>query len=225
MELDVRALRQRRWWIDIIQFLSRSLVIPGVDVVFYTDASASGWGAKLGDTETAGHWSQEVKFPHSNELELLAVLYGLKSFCREFSGKRVRVRSDTSTTVACLNNCSSIQENLLDVTESIFDWAINHGVFLSASHIRGCKNLAADRLSRERNMDTEWSLKPVLFRALCLVFGCPHIDLFASRVNYQLPCYVQGDRIQVPLRLVHLQFHTMLVACLAMGAVLFRKGK
>ena len=128
MVLDVRALRQLRWWIDNIQFMSKSLVIPEVDVVLYTDASASGWGAKLGDTETAGHWSQEVKLPHSNELELLAVLHGLKSLCRDFSGKHVRVRSDNSTTVACLNNCSSIQETLLDVTESIFDWAISRGV-------------------------------------------------------------------------------------------------
>ena len=66
---------------------------------------------------------------------------------RSCSGIHVRVVSDNSATVACLTVCSSFRGYLLDVTEFIFDWAFSHGVFLSASLIRGCKSLAAARLS------------------------------------------------------------------------------
>ena len=40
------------------------------------------------------------------------------------------------------------------------------------------------------NIDTEWMLKPALFKCLCNEFGTPTIDMFASRLNHQLPKFV-----------------------------------
>ena len=37
---------------------------------------------------------------------------------------------------------------------------------------------------------TEWSLRLRVSDSLCEVFGCPHIDLFATRANAKLPLYV-----------------------------------
>ena len=50
--------------------------------------------------------------------------------------------------------------------------------------------MVADRESRTQNLDTEWMIKPYLFEQVCDVFGRPSIDLFASRINWQLDKYV-----------------------------------
>ena len=43
-------------------------------------------------------WSPLEKQKHINELELLAVYFGLKSFLFLLKGKHVRIKSDNSTT-------------------------------------------------------------------------------------------------------------------------------
>lgn len=48
----------------------------------------------------------------------------------------------------------------------------------------------AHRESRYSNIDTQWKLDGWIFERLCGWFGVPDIDLFASRINAQLPTYV-----------------------------------
>ena len=55
----------------------------------------------------------------------------------------------------------------------------------------GTLNTEADEMSRKKgNDDLEWSLDQSVFEKLKL--KCPNmeIDLFASRLNLKLPCYV-----------------------------------
>ena len=187
--LNDRARMDIRWWISHIHCQSKSFLVPAVEFEITTDASTIGWGARLGDAETKGHWASS-ELDHINLLELKAVLYGLQSLVRDIRDTHVLVRSDNATTVACINRHCSIKESLLDVTIDIFDWCSERGIYLSASHIRGVSNVEADRLSRDVKVNTEWMLKPKLFQGLLHIFGVPIIDLFASRINYQLPAYV-----------------------------------
>ena len=60
---------------------------------------------------------------------------------------------------------------------------------MSACHIAG-KDNEADGYSRKINIHTEWMLNKDVFNDLCRKFGCPDIDLFASRNNHQLPLYM-----------------------------------
>ncbi len=39
------------------------------------------------------------------------------------------------------------------------------------------------------NINTEWMLRQVIFLSITQLWGKPEIDLFASRLNAQLPCY------------------------------------
>ena len=44
---------------------------------------------------------------HINELELLGVLFGLKALCKDIQGQNIKVLTDNSTTVACINKMGS----------------------------------------------------------------------------------------------------------------------
>ena len=46
--------------------------------------------------------------------------------------------------------------------------------------------MLADKESREAYSDTEWKLNPKLFDCLVTLWGTVSVDLFASRLNYQL---------------------------------------
>ena len=74
-----------------------------------------------------------------------------------------------------------------------FTWErrITRNIFLSMAHIPGCQNIAADAESRAVNLDVKWRLdSTVLKQALTVLQTESCIELFASRVNHQLPCYV-----------------------------------
>ena len=189
--LDARALGLIRWWCVNISSLTNVLPVPAIALELVTDAATDcGWGAHVGSVKTYGHWSADEKnFEHSNLLELKAILFGLRSLCNDVYDSHIRIRSDNTTAVACVNRCGSVREALLDVTVDIFDWADSHRAYLSAAHIRGIHNVEADGLSRIDNLDTEWCIPQSVFSSLCGHFGLPEVDLFASRINAKLDNY------------------------------------
>ena len=83
-----------------------------------------------------------------------------------------------------------VKDPFLELTESIFGWACDRGITLSAAHVRGVDNVDADRASRVQNVSSEWMLLPHLFTQLCHIFMSPCIDLFATRINAQMSPYV-----------------------------------
>ena len=61
-------------------------------------------------------------------------------------------------------------------------------IWLSAKHIAGKCNEAADRQSREINTNTEWMLNSTLLhKALDKRQAHPDVGMFASRLNKQFP--------------------------------------
>ena len=63
-------------------------------------------------------------------------------------------------------------------------------MWLTAAHIPGTKNVEADRESRVFSDNKEWMIRPDIFRKITDIWGDPSIDLFASRLNQQVSCYV-----------------------------------
>ncbi len=59
---------------------------------------------------------------------------------------------------------------LNSVVEDIFAWAESRQITLSAQYVKGLDNVEADITSRVNNLDSEWMLKPYIFRLLCRVF-------------------------------------------------------
>ena len=50
--------------------------------------------------------------------------------------------------------------------------------------------MLTDKESREKRLDTEWKLNTKLFDCIVTLWGTVSVDLFTSRLNYQLKPFV-----------------------------------
>ncbi len=78
----------------------------------------------------------------------------------------------------------------MNLMQNIFEWATTRNTTVSASYIPRVDNIMADTESRKENRDAEWMLHRNLFIRVCVVYDIPDIDLFASRLTYQVRLYV-----------------------------------
>ena len=121
----------------------------------------------------------------------MASFFGLKAFCKNEHGIHVQIYSDNSTTVNYINamgGTHSIECNT--IAKDIWQWCIDKQIWLTAAHIPGTKNVEADRESHVFSDNKEWMIRPDIFRKITDIWGDPFIDLFASRLNHQVSCYV-----------------------------------
>ena len=69
----------------------------------------------------------------------------------------------------------------LPVCPTVENSVLVHQVTLKARHIPGRLNMIADKLSRlGQTIQTEWSLHPEVFKAICSRWHQPQVDLFAT---------------------------------------------
>ena len=133
---------------------------------------------------TGGLWTNDEQNLHIKGLELKAVLLGLKSWFTDQSNVHIRIKSDNTTAVAYVNNKGGVKS--LDchrIALEIWSWAIDRDIIITAEHLPGSKNVLADKASRVFDMNTEWELNEIVYRAVENNFGKFDIDLFASRIN------------------------------------------
>ena len=192
MSLSAPSLLEVQWWADNINTAVKQVTRSTPEVVLYTDASDVGWGATIaGGAATAGIWSQSESLKHINVLELLAIKLALSSLLNVRTGIHVQILCDNTTAanyITAMGGTRSVECNAL--ASDIWQWAITRNILLSAAHIPGVSNVAADNLSRELNLDLEWMLPRQVFTKISEIFGQPDKDLFASRLNTQLADYV-----------------------------------
>ena len=72
----------------------------------------------------------------------------------------------------------------------MWHFCTKHQLRVSAAHIPGKINIAADKQPRVLEDATEWKLNPALFHKIAEKFGKSDIDLFATKINKQLDRYV-----------------------------------
>ena len=73
----------------------------------------------------------------------------------------------------------------------ILSWCTRKQVTLKARHIPGQLNVITDKLSRlGQTIQTEWSLHPEVFQAICSWWHQAQVALFATRFNNKLPKFV-----------------------------------
>ena len=77
-------------------------------------------------------------------------------------------------------------------------WCTSKQVNLKARHIPNQLNVVANKLSRlGQTIQTEWSLLPEVFQAICNRLHQPHMDLFATRFNNKLAQFMSNPKAWV----------------------------
>ena len=191
VSLTPASMAELRWWRDELEnWNGRSLQRSEPDLAMYSDASNSGWGAVLGSQTAFGHWDASEAQLHINELELRAVLLGMRSFLPAMRGRTVLLRVDNMVAVAYLNHQGGTHSPRLSaVAQDVWNLALSEGILLEAQHIPGVENVDADAASRQNPARHEWCLHPRIFRQVDRRYGPFTVDLFATVLNRQLPRY------------------------------------
>ena len=182
-----------RWWLEESNVLQGQPLPPLKHALqIFTDASKEGWGAHLDEHTARGTWSLPESKLHINHLELKAVFLALKEFRTLVCNKTVLIATDNTTVVAYINKEGGIKSgSLCALLWRILSWCTRQQVTLRARHIPGRLNVIADKLSRlGQTIQTEWSLHPEVFKAICNRWHHPQVDLFATRFNNKLPQFV-----------------------------------
>ena len=182
-----------RWWLEESNVLLGQPLHPLKHALqIFTDASNEGWGAHLDDHTARGTWSLPESKLHINHLELKAVFLALKEFQTLVCNKTVLIATDNTTVVAYINKEGGMKSgSLCALLWRILSWCTRQQVTLRARHIPGRLNVIADKLSRlGQTIQTEWSLHPAVFQAVCARWHQPQVDLFATRFNNKLPQFV-----------------------------------
>ena len=191
ISLPLEAKRELQWWIDNVETATNPISRDPPQIFVQSDASLIGWGAVCDNVTTGGRWTAEESQLHINVLELQAAFFALQSLCSKESNTHIQLQLDNTTAVSYINAISGNKSPQCNkVSHQIWVWAIEHNIWLSATHLPGTQNVIADRKSRVFNDNTEWMLEHSVFISITRYYGVPDIDLFLSRLNSQLSAYV-----------------------------------
>jgi hypothetical protein len=148
-------------------------------------------GAHCQGVSTGGRWLLQESTHHINCLELLAGSLAVKCFTKSKAKAQVLLLMDNVTAVTYINKMGGTHSRLLSqLAKNLWDWCLSHNVLLSAQYIPGIQNIQADRESRVFLDSSDWKLNQTVFNSLYQKWGPLDIDLFASRLTFQLDHYV-----------------------------------
>ncbi|KAJ8911216.1 hypothetical protein NQ315_014928, partial [Exocentrus adspersus] len=191
MNVPNHLLADINWWIHNINNPRRPIEPTPYSLEIYSDASNTGWGAWCVGQEAQGFWDNTQTSYHINWLELCAAFYALKCLAKLKSNCHILLRIDNVTAIACIHRMGSTRHSTLNsIARSIWDWCESRKIYIFASYINTKENIKADFLSRDTQSNIEFELNQNIFIKITEEFGCPEIDLFASRANTKCQKYV-----------------------------------
>lgn len=165
--------------------------------VVNSDASLNGWGGLWQHRGIWGSWDPQLGASHINLLELWAVLFTLRHFRQELSGRHILVRTDNTTVVFIINYQGGTRSlDCLQLTRVLLLLANKHFLSVRAAHIPCCCNSVANSLSRSGPKPGEWCLHKEVVRSIWRIYRTAAVDLFASKATTHCPLWflVQGDQ-------------------------------
>lgn len=74
----------------------------------------------------------------------------------------------------------------------LWSWCLQRQNSIMARHISGIQNLQADQESHTVVDHSDWKIKPEIFQCTQRLWGPLEIDIFASRLSYQIPRYASS---------------------------------
>ena len=153
-------------------------------------------GAVCQGEKTGSHWSTEEQEAHINVLELKAEHLAIQSYLKkdvlcQLPGKRLLLQMDNTTAVPYINKRGGTKSDQLTyLALEIWKLCQSHKISVVAQYLPGLENVEADAESRQMNARIEWTLAKHLFVKIQTRYYIPKVDLFAFRLNHQVPMYV-----------------------------------
>ena len=190
MTLSDLARDDLQWWIDNILNSCSPIRVSSPSKTLRSDSSSFAWGGLDGHIQTGGNWSVEEREEHINYLELLAAKLTFQTFGARVSNTHIRIQLDNTTAVAYINRQGGRKIKCNALARELWRWCYDRRIWLSATHLPGVANVQADYLSRTDHDNTEWRLDPSVFVDITEFWDTPTVDLFASRLNFQVQPYV-----------------------------------
>ena len=191
MFLSERAKAGLNWWHANLRHSSAPIHRPKPDFIVESDASNLGWGAHCNGQILGGKCLPTEASLHINYLELKACFFALKSLFSHRRNIHIHLKSDNTTVVSYIQFYGgSHSAQLNELAREIWLWCLAREIWLSVSYLPGADNVNADYASRHFHEDMEWKLEPEVFRKVTDKFMTPNIDMFASRLNWQIQPYV-----------------------------------
>lgn len=180
MKLSVEAKQDLIWWSSVKNLMPVKIREDVYDYTIFTDASTSGWGAELNKNKTRGFWNIDESQLHINVLELKAIQNALHVFIK-CSDIRVLIRTDSTTAISYVNKYGGCRSyHCHSVAVDIWKWCEKRNIILFATYIASADNFVADRLSRMKIDESDFSLHHDSFSKICQIYGTPTIDIFAT---------------------------------------------
>jgi len=84
------------------------------------------------------------------------------------------------------------------IAKEIWDYLLSEEIMITAEYLPEEFNVLADKEPRNVKDSSEWKLEPQSFQRIIPAriipaLGNPEIDLIASRVSVQIPCYMAWE--------------------------------
>ncbi|XP_065180118.1 uncharacterized protein LOC135810554 [Sycon ciliatum] len=193
--LNSASKEDLRWWVRFLDsWNGRPVKVECPVLTIASDASSQGggggWGAVCGTQTTGGRWSAAESRLHINALELLAGTFAVQCFARHVQKGLVLLQMDNQCAVAYVNRMGGTRSQRLNsLAADLWHWCLARQITIRAEYIPGALNVIADFWSRNHS-SSEWHLLPQAFALLKTRYGGCHVDLFATRINTQLPDFV-----------------------------------
>ena len=192
VHLDSECHQDVQWWkYNLVAWNGKALFQQSTYFVIETDASHQGWGAYCQGMSTGGRYLPEETSYHINCLELLAGWLAIMSFTKNKAKAQVPLLMDNISAVTYINKMAGTHSPSLSyLAKNLWDWCLIHNISVTAWYIPGVENVEADRESRLFLDSSDWKLYPAVFNRPHHEWGALNIDLFDSRLPYQLDQFV-----------------------------------
>ena len=144
----------------------QSWISPRPQYTLFVDASDRGWGAVLDDTTVQQQWTAQEKTRSINWRELQAIYQAVRAF-PQLHDTTVLIRTDNISAMTYINKQGGTRSlPLSDLAGSLWRHCLRKRLRLTALHIPGIENSAADRASRFFQKLPSWQLAPATFQTI-----------------------------------------------------------
>ena len=142
LQLAWASREEIQWWQEHLTLWNdRALLSHRKQLVIQSDAFMTAWGAVCKGFQTGGPWSQAEQMLHINCLELTAATLAVQAFAKDRSGISILLQLDNHTAVAYINHLGgTVSLQLVQLSKTLWLWALQRDIILSAQHIPGMTN-------------------------------------------------------------------------------------